>query len=429
MEEMRILLARMGKPDSASIETYLADGGYEVLKKTLSDLTPENVVEEVTKSNIRGRGGAAFPAGRKWQFLPKDAEVRYLCVNADESEPGTCKDRQIMEHDPHLLIEGVLITCFAIKAKRAYIYIRGEYPQSIGCLEKALVEAREKGFVGENILESGFSCEVDVHLGAGAYICGEETALLESLEGRRGYPRLKPPFPAVSGLWGAPTIINNVETIAAVPCIVEKGGDWYAGIGTPESTGTRIVSVSGHVEKPGVFEVESGTNLLAIINELSGGVWKGRKLKAVIPGGSSVPVLLAEECDAGLDNESMAEKGTYAGCAAVIVMDETTCMVEALLNLQEFYAHESCGQCTPCREGVDWMRKILVRLESGEGTEADIDTLEQVAENIIGNTVCPLADGAVMPVQSFLKKFKDEFVAHVTGKGCPFKNGSAAKTQ
>ncbi len=421
MEELRILLARQGKDDSRSIDGYIADGGYKALEKALKEMTPDEVIEEVFKSNVRGRGGAAFPTGRKWKFLPKDAKTRYLCVNADESEPGTCKDRQIMEDDPHLLVEGTVVACYAIQAERAYIYIRGEYPQSIRILEQAIREAREKGFVGEKILGTDFCCEVHVHPGAGAYICGEETSLLESLEGKRGYPRLKPPFPAVVGLWGKPTIINNVETIAAVPHIVNRGGEWFAGIGTPESTGTRIVGISGHVEKPGAFEVPSGTNLLAMINELSGGVWKGRKLKAVIPGGSSVPVLTPEEADTGFDNECLAKVGSFAGSAGIIVMDDTTCMVEALLNLQEFYAHESCGQCTPCREGVDWMRKILQRLEDGEGTEADIDLLDSVAGNIIGNTVCPLADGAVMPVQSFVKKFRDEFVAHVTNKGCPFK--------
>jgi NADH-quinone oxidoreductase subunit F len=412
IEERKILLARQGKPDSASIETYLADGGYKTLEKALREMTPEQIVDEVDKSKLRGRGGAGFPTGRKWKFLPDNGEPRYLCVNADESEPGTCKDRQIMEDDPHLLVEGTLLACYAIQAERAYIYIRGEYPQSIAAVETAIEEAREKGFVGEKILGTDFTCEVNVQTGAGAYICGEETALLESLEGKRGYPRLKPPFPAVVGLWGKPTIINNVETIAFVPGIVAHGGEWYAGIGTAESTGTRLVCISGHIEKPGVFEVESGANLLGIIDDLCGGVWKGRQLKAVIPGGSSVPVLTAAECDVGFDNESLQELGTFAGSAGVIVMDETTDMVEALLNLLEFYAHESCGQCTPCREGVDWMKKILKRLLAGEGSPKDIETLDAVASNIMGNTICPLADGAVMPVQSFLTKFRDEFVAH-----------------
>jgi NADH-quinone oxidoreductase subunit F len=428
IQENKILLARQGKENSQSIETYLADGGYEALKKALTEMTPEQVVDEVDTSKLRGRGGAGFPTGRKWRFLPDNDQPRYLCVNADESEPGTCKDRQIMEDDPHLLIEGTLLCCYAIKSERAYIYIRGEYPQSIHTIEKAIEEAREKGFIGKDILGKGFDCEVNVQVGAGAYICGEETALLESLEGKRGYPRLKPPFPAVQGLWGCPTIINNVETVAFVPSIVTNGGEWYAGIGTPESTGTRLVCMSGCLEKPGVFEVDSGTNLLGIIDDLCGGVWKGRKLKAVIPGGSSVPVLTADECDVGFDNESLQELGTFAGSAGVIVMDDHTCMVEALLNLQEFYAHESCGQCTPCREGVDWMRKLLRRLESGEGTENDIEVLDAVASNIIGNTICPLADGAVMPVQSFVRKFRDEFVAHVEQKGCPLKKGATAAT-
>ncbi len=426
MEEMKVLLARQGNENSASIDSYIAHGGYQMLEKALK-MEPDAIVQECIASGLTGRGGAGFPTGRKWSFLPKDSDKpRYLVVNADESEPGTCKDRQILEDDPHLLLEGIVISCWAIRSHLSYIYTRGEYPQSQAALVKAIGEAREKGFIGKSILGSGFDCDVWNHSGAGAYICGEETGLLNSLEGERGYPRLKPPFPAVEGLWACPTIVNNVETIANLPVIIEKGGEAFAKIGVPESSGTRLLCISGHVERPGVFEIESGANLRAVIDELAGGVWKGRKLKAVIPGGSSVPVLTAEEADVGFDKVSLGEKGTYAGSAGAIVMDDQTCMVDALLNLEEFYAHESCGQCTPCREGVDWMRKILVRLEKGEGTERDIELLDSVAGNIMGNTICALADGAVMPVQSFLKKFRDEFVRHVTEGGCPFKREAAA---
>jgi NADH-quinone oxidoreductase subunit F len=427
--ERRLLLQGVGTEDVKSLAGYRSmRRGYEALKRALG-MTPEQVQAEVLKSNLRGRGGAGFPTGRKWGFVPKNTgKPVYLACNADESEPGTFKDRQIMELVPHLLVEGCLIACRAIGAKVAYIYCRGEYPLSIKALEAAVEEARAANLLGKDIQGSGWDCEVWVHGGAGAYICGEETGLLSSLEGGRGYPRIKPPFPAVEGLWRSPTIINNVESLAAVVPVMLDGADAYLKLGTADTPGTRIFCVSGHVERPGWFEFETSVTLRQVI-DAAGGVWKGRKLKAVIPGGSSVPVLRADEIDVACDFGSMAKAGSLMGSCGVIVMDETTCMVDALLNLMEFYHHESCGQCTPCREGTGWLEKLVRRIEDGSGRPGDTDLLASVAETVggaaAGKTICFLADSAVMPTRSFTAKFRDEFERHLGGKGCPFRGAAA----
>ncbi len=404
----------------SDLESYFAAGGYRPLKKALA-LKPADIVEEVKKSGMRGRGGAGFPTGLKWSFIPKDAPgPRYLVCNADEGEPGTFKDRELIIQNPHALIEGMAIAGYAIGAAHGYIYIRGEFTAETELLEKAIAAARSKGFIGKNILGSGFNFELFLHRGAGAYICGEETALLESLEGFKGQPRLKPPFPAVKGLFGSPTVINNVETLAAVPAIIEHGGEWYAAIGTPKSTGTKLFCVSGPVNKPGVYELPLGLTFKDLLEKSCGGMKKGKRLKAVIPGGSSTPVLTAEEAWAvKLDYESLAMAGSMLGSGAVIVIDESQCMVKLLQVLARFYHHESCGQCTPCREGCGWIEKILNRLEEGIGSDKDIDTLYSVAEGMMGRTICPLSDAMAMPVMSFVKKFRSEFEAHAAGKCCP----------
>ncbi|MBI4802752.1 MAG: NADH-quinone oxidoreductase subunit NuoF [Elusimicrobia bacterium] len=407
------------KDNVAGIEAYVACGGYKPLKKALG-LKPAEVIEEVKKSNLRGRGGAGFPAGLKWSFIPKDSRgSRYLVCNADEGEPGTFKDRELMLKNPHALIEGMAIAGYAIGAGRGYIYIRGEFAAEAQLLEKALAAARSKNFIGKNILNSGFDFELSTHRGAGAYICGEETALLQSLEGYTGRPRLKPPFPAVKGLFGCPTVINNVETLAAVPAIIEKGGDWYASIGNGKSAGTKLFCVSGPVNKPGVYELPLGVTFRELLEKSCGGMKPGKKLKAVIPGGSSTPVLTAEEAWAvKLDYESLAASGSMLGSGAVIVIDESQCMVKLLEVLARFYHHESCGQCTPCREGCGWIEKILNRLEEGKGSAEDIDTLYSVADAMKDRTICPLADALALPVMSFVKKFRSEFSAHAAGKTC-----------
>ncbi len=408
------------KDNVAGIEAYFASGGYKSLKKALG-LGQAAVIDEVKKSNLRGRGGAGFPTGLKWSFIPKDAQgPRYLVCNADEGEPGTFKDRELIRKNPHALIEGMAIAAYAIGAASGYIYIRGEFAEEAGILEQAIAAARQKGFIGRNLLGSGFDFELYVHRGAGAYICGEETALLESLEGFKGQPRLKPPFPAVKGLFASPTVVNNVETLAAVPAIIEKGGDWYAAIGVGKSSGTKLFCVSGPVNKPGVYELPLGVAFRDLLEKTCGGLKPGRKLKAVIPGGSSTPVLTAEEAmGVALDYESLAAAGTMLGSGAVIVIDDTQCMVKLLQVLARFYHHESCGQCTPCREGCGWIERIMNRLEAGKGSPADIDTLYSVAENMMGRTICPLADAMAMPVMSFVKKFRPEFEAHAAGKCCP----------
>jgi NADH-quinone oxidoreductase subunit F len=420
VSETLILTQRWGKPDSAALAGYRADGGYGALDKALG-MDPAAIVEEVKRSNLRGRGGAGFSTGLKWTFLPKDVRPRYLAVNADESEPGTFKDRYIIEHDPHQLIEGIAITCWALDIHLAYIYIRGEFPKQTRILEKAIAEARAAGVIGPRLLgKKDFDLEIHVHRGAGAYICGEESALLESLEGKKGYPRLKPPFPAVIGLWGKPTIINNVETIANVPWIVENGGDAFAALGVGKSGGTRLFGVSGHVNRPGVYEKPVHYNLKKLVMEDAGGIVGGRAVKAVIPGGSSCPVLRGDEIDVSLEFDAMKAAGTMSGSGGVIVFDDSTCLVRALARIAKFYAEESCGQCTPCREGTSWMEGIIERIEHGHGTAADVEKLEQIAGNIGGNTICALGDAAAMPVQSFVKKFKDEFLRHTVERRCPF---------
>jgi NADH-quinone oxidoreductase subunit F len=419
VSETLILTKRWGKPGSASLESYRADGGYQTLDKALG-MEPAAIVDEVKKSNLRGRGGAGFATGLKWTFLPKDIRPRYLTVNADESEPGTFKDRYIAEHDPHQLIEGIALTCYALDIHLAYIYIRGEFAKQARILEKAIAEARAAGILGSRLLgKKDFALDVFVHRGAGAYICGEESALLESLEGKKGYPRLKPPFPAVVGLWGKPTIINNVETIANIPWIVANGGEAFAALGVGKSGGTRLFGVSGHVNRPGVYEKPVHYNLKKLIMEDAGGIVGGRKLKAVIPGGSSSPVLAAHEIDISLEFDAVKAAGSMSGSGGVIVFDESACMVRALARISKFYAEESCGQCTPCREGTSWMEGIIEKIEHGHATAADVAKLEQITGNIMGQTICALGDAAAMPVQSFLKKFKGEFLEHVERRGCP----------
>jgi NADH-quinone oxidoreductase subunit F len=420
VSETLILTARWGKPNSAALETYRQDGGYQALDKALG-MEPAAIVDEVKKSNLRGRGGAGFATGLKWTFLPKDVRPRYLTINADESEPGTFKDRYIIEHDPHQLIEGIAITCWALDIHLAYVYIRGEFPKQARILEKAIEEARAAGILGKRLLgKKDFELDIWVHRGAGAYICGEESALLESLEGKKGYPRLKPPFPAVVGLWGKPTIINNVETIANVPWIVQNGGDAFAAIGSGKTGGTRLFGVSGHVNRPGVYEKPAAYNLKTLIMQDCGGIPGGRKIKAVIPGGSSSPVLRGDEIDISLEVDAVKAGGSMSGSGGIIVFDDSTCMVRALARIAKFYAEESCGQCTPCREGTSWMEGIIEKIEHGHGTRADVEKLEQLAGNIGGNTICALGDPASMPVQSFVKKFKDEFIRHVEERRCPY---------
>lgn len=417
-----ILTKNFGKANSNTIAVYLENNGYETAKRVLTTLQPDQIIDEVKKSGLRGRGGAGFPTGMKWSFLPKDnPKPRYLCVNADESEPGTFKDRYIMEYDPHTLLEGILISCFAIKSNKAFIYIRGEYYHPHQVLEKAIAEAYEKGFFGKNVFGSGFDVDVVLHRGAGAYICGEETALIESLEGKKGQPRIKPPFPAVEGVFGCPTIVNNVATIASVPWILENGGAEYAKIGTEKSPGTFMFSISGHVNKPGVYEVPMGYPFLKFLEEKAGGVRNGKKLKALIPGGSSTPILNPKDCeDLTLDYESVAAHGSMLGSGAMIVLDEDTCIVEALLNLEHFYSHESCGQCSPCREGVNWMYKTMIEIEEGRASEKDLKVLLDIAGNMEGKTICVFSSAAAMPVRSYISKFRDEFIKHFEHKGCPY---------
>jgi NADH-quinone oxidoreductase subunit F len=423
----RILTRNIHKDDSQSVSVYEAGGGYQSLRKALK-MDPDNIQEEVKRSGLRGRGGAGFPMGVKFSFMPKDGDKpMYLICNADESEPGTFKDRVIIEKDPHLMLEGCLISSFAIRARACFIYIRGEYVHGARVLEKAIQEAYDKGYAGKNILGSGYDCELVLHRGAGAYICGEETSLMTSLEGNRGYPRLKPPFPAQAGLWGRPTTINNVETLANVPFIIDRGADWYLTLGKPpNNTGPKLYCLSGHVKRPGVYEAPMGLPLKELIYDLGGGMLHDdRPLKAVIPGGSSVPVLRAEQCDVDLDYDSLAAIGTMLGSAGVMVMDSSTCMVKAIERITRFYAHESCGQCTPCREGCGWLEKILTRIEAGQGRQEDMGLLENIADNIQGQTICPLGDAAAMPVRSFVQQFRSEFQEHVDSKTCTVAHAQA----
>ena len=414
----KVLGARFAKADSHKLSSYRADGGYQSLRKVLS-MKPDEVIDLVKASNLRGRGGAGFPAGMKWSFVPKASDKpKYLCVNADEGEPGTFKDRYIMMDDPHALLEGALICCYAIQAHAAYIYVRGEFKDPIARLEEAIQEARQGGLIGKNVMGSGFAVDIFVHPGAGSYVCGEETALIESNEGHRGMPRLKPPFPAVVGLFGGPTVINNVETLACLPHIVKNGAEWFVGLGSENNAGTKLYGVSGHVKKPGLYELPMGTNLKEIIYDVCGGIRGDRALKGVIPGGSSCPVLLPDEIDIKMDFDSLAKAGSMLGSGGVIVMDETTCMVAAAARLAKFYAHESCGQCTPCREGVTWISKILNRIEAGGGKPGDCELLLDLCDSVQGNTVCPLGDACAMPMRAFVKKYREEFEAHIKAKKC-----------
>jgi len=418
--EVKVLTRRFGLPNSASIDVYLANEGYEALKKALG-MKPDDVINEVKKSALRGRGGAGFNAGMKWSFVPKQTgKPKYVVCNADESEPGTCKDRVLMEYDPHQLIEGIIIAGYAIQSHQGYIYIRGEYRYLMEIVDRVIEEAYARGYLGKNILGSGFDFDLCTHSGAGAYECGEETALLNSLEGLRGYPRVKPPFPAAVGLYGCPTIINNVETLSNVPHIILRGGEWYAKLGTPNNGGTRLFCLSGHIERPGIYELPMGFSLRRMIEEVGGGVWHGKKLKCVIPGGSSCPVLSADEIDVPMDFDSLARIGSMLGSGGVVILDEDTCMVKAAWRIMKFYAHESCGWCIPCREGTSWLKTLLERFHSDGGTPEDPDTALDVSYNILGKTLCPLGDAAAMPMISILRKFRHEFEEHLRVGGCPY---------
>ncbi len=422
-DEVKVTSRRFGM-GAANIDRYLELDGYKAVQKALS-IGPDTIINEVKASNLRGRGGAGFPAGLKWSFVPKQSpKPKYVLCNGDESEPGTCKDRLILEHDPHTVIEGVVIAGLSIGAKVGFIYIRGEYRYLVNIMRKAIADAYARGFLGKNIFGSGVDFDVYWHTGAGAYEVGEESALMESLEGKRGVPRIRPPFPAVVGLWGGPTIINNVETLANVPHIILKGGQWYADLGTPKNGGTRLFCLSGHVNKPGVYELPLGYNLLKMIHEVGGGIRNGNKLKAVTPGGSSTPVLTADECDVGMDFDQLMKAGSMLGSGGVVVLDDTTCMVKYAQRIMLFYQHESCGWCIPCREGTDWLKKTLNRFHAGGGVAKDIDNIYYLAENMFGRTFCPLGDAAAMPTMSIVKKFRKEFEDHLEGRPCPFEKGA-----
>jgi len=424
----KLLLEKAHVEGIRSFEVYRREGGYRSVEKALKTMSPEEIVEEVKKSGLRGRGGAGFPAGMKWSFIAKPEGVpRHLVCNADESEPGTFKDRYLMEFIPHLLIEGLIVSSFALGSHATYIYIRGEYAWIPDILEQAIAEAKANGFLGKNILGTGFDCEIYVQRGAGAYICGEETALIESLEGKRGNPRIKPPFPAIKGVWGRPTVVNNVETLASVVPIINEGGEAYAQIGVGKSTGTKLISACGNINKPGVFEIDMTISVEEFIysDEYCGGIANGKRLKACIPGGSSVPILPANlllKTAKGetryMNYESLSDggfaTGSMMGSGGFIVLDEDQCVVRNTYSLARFYRHESCGQCSPCREGTGWMEKLLYRLEKGEGKSSDIDLLWDIQRKIEGNTICPLGDAAAWPVAAAIRHFRDEFEWHVS---------------
>ena len=418
-----VLTDRVREPNSFTLDFYLKNArGYEGLRKALT-LQPNEIIEQVKASGLRGRGGAGFPTGLKWQFVLKDTpKPKYIACNADESEPGTFKDHVLMERNPHLLIEGCAIGCYAIGAKVAYIYIRGEFLHVQETLERAIAEAYRAGHLGRNIYGSGFDCDVFMHRGAGAYEAGEETALIESLEGKRAQPRIKPPFPAVAGLWNSPSAVNNVETLCNVPLIIAKGADWFAKLGPEKNGGPKLFCVSGHVERPGTFETTMHTTLRELIYDpkYAGGIKGGKKLKCVIPGGSSVPVLLPDQLDIPASFDGVAAAGSMLGSAGMIVMDESTCMVWAAENLLHFYQHESCGKCTPCREGTDWLLKLLKKIEHGEGEMRDIELLMSVADNIAGKTLCAFGDAAATPVLTTIKTFRHEYEEHVKQGKCPY---------
>ena len=412
--DVKVLTRHFGVEGLFRIEVYRGLGGYKAAEKALKQMTPSAVLEEVKKASLRGRGGAGFPAGMKWGFVPQNVpKPRYLCVNADEGEPGTFKDRYIMSHNPHLLLEGTIIASYAVGIRSAFIYIRGEYEAVALRLEAAVAEAYKDGFLGDKILGTDFGLDVIVHRGAGAYICGEETALLESLEGKRGHPRLKPPFPASVGLFQCPTVINNVETLSNVPSIVQEGADGFIKKGLPRDGGTRIFGVSGMVKRPGIYELPLGTKLRTIIFDHAGGMKNGKELKAVIPGGMSAPILTADEIDLAMDFDSLSGAGSMLGSAAVIVIDKQTSILDVLRAVAKFYSHESCGQCTPCRIGTSWIHKIVKRLAGGEGEPDDIDTIIRLAGNIKGKTLCPLGDAAALPILSICRKFRSELEGYI----------------
>ena len=421
-DEVLVLSKRFRVPNARKIDVYLKHDGYKAVEKALTAMTPEQIVDEVKKSALRGRGGAGFPTGTKWSFVPKETtKPKYIICNADESEPATCKDRPLMELDPHQLIEGMVIAGRAVNARQGYIYIRGEYRYVLDILDEAIEEAYGAKKLGKNLFGTGFDFDLCTHTGAGAYECGEESALMESLEGKRGYPRIRPPFPAVVGLYGCPTVINNVETLSSVPSIILNGGDWFAKLGTPKNGGTRLFGISGQVVRPGIYELPMGYNLNKMINEVAGGVRGGKKLKAVIPGGSSTPLLKAEECDVAMDYDAVAKIGSMLGSAGVVVYDEDTCMVELARRIMAFYAHESCGWCIPCREGTTWLRKILTRFHDGGARAEDIPLMHELSKNILGHTFCPLGDAAAMPTESIVRKWRSEFEDHLSGR-CPLKS-------
>jgi NADH-quinone oxidoreductase subunit F len=423
--ETPLISKRWGIKDSTKIDVYLQTGGYQALDKALKQMTPDTIIDEVKKSSLRGRGGAGFPTGLKWSFVPKDSpKPKYIICNADESEPGSCKDRPLMELDPHQLIEGTIIAGRAINAHHGFIYIRGEYRYVLDIVDGAIAEAYSRGYLGKNILGSGFDFELVAHTGAGAYECGEESALMESLEGKRGYPRIKPPFPAVVGLYGCPTVINNVESLSSVPSIILEGGDAYAKRGTPKNGGTRLLCISGHVNKPGIYEIPLGMNMRKFIDEVAGGVPGGKKVKAVIPGGSSCPLLTGDEIDIAMDYDTLAKAGSMLGSGGMVVYDEDTCMVDLARRIMHFYAHESCGWCIPCREGTTWLRKMLERFHAGYGRPEDITTIGELSKNMLGRTFCALGDAAAMPTISIVEKFRSEFEDHLQGR-CPYKSADA----
>lgn len=423
-----IFTKHLDRDDSHTMAFYKSHGGYEQARKAVTEWKPDDLIDEVKKSNLRGRGGAGFPTGVKWGFVPKQTDKpKYLAINADESEPGTFKDRLIMEREPHMLLEGIIISSWAVGINACYIYIRGEMVYGYNQLVDAVKEAYAEGFLGDNIFGSGFKLDVTVHRGAGAYICGEETGMLSSLEGKRGQPKLKPPFPAIEGLFGCPTVVNNVETIANLPYVLEHGADHYRTIGPEDSPGPKLYCVSGHVEKPGVVEAPMGIPMMELIDKHCGGVWKGRKLKAVIPGGSSAHCLKAGECDVKMDIESLKEAGSMLGSAGVIVMDDQTCMVDALLNIMKFYHHESCGQCTPCREGTGWLEKVVHRLKDGHGRKEDLDLVFSICDRMVGKTICVLADAAAFPAISIIEKFREDFERLIPNEDSNSSDNSSAE--
>jgi len=425
MSELKNLTAHLDEPLLHEMETYERLGGYKAARKALTEMGPDEVLEQLESSGLRGRGGAGFSMGKKASFIPKGSMDKYLCCNADESEPGAYKDRLLMQRNPHLLIEGCIIGSLAAGANKAFIFIRGEYEIQAKILDAAVVEAYEKGYLGKGMFGADFDLELVVHRGQGAYICGEESALLDALEGKRGNPRLKPPFPASQGLYQGPTLINNVETLCNAPAIIEKGADWFSAMGEGKSTGTKLVSVSGNVQRPGNYEVELGTKVREIVEGLAGGPPEGRSVKCFFPGGSSAPVLTADALDLPYTFEAMAEAGSMLGSGSIIVVDDSQPLVPLALRLAEFYRHESCGKCVPCREGTNWTVKMLERIDDGEATPVDLHIMSEVQENIIGNCLCVLGDSMAMPIGSMIKHFREEFETHID-EARAHRNGGAA---